>query len=150
MAAVSVKDIAIKRDISRRRSARPFLKWAGGKGQLLEEIGAYYPFAKDQTITKYAEPFVGGGAVLFDVLNKFSLDEVYISDINKDLIDTYLAIRDNVDELIGRLRSIEKTYLELDETGRKNMYMRVRGRFNELKHLDKTEFNPEKSTIMIL
>ena len=149
MAVISAKDIATKRDISQHRSARPFLKWAGGKGQLLEEIGAYYPFAKDQTITKYAEPFVGGGAVLFDVLNKFSLDEVYVSDINKDLIDTYLAIRDNVDELIERLRSIEKTYLGLDETGRKNMYMRVRGRFNELKHLDKTEFNPEKSTIMI-
>lgn len=92
---------------------------------------------------------MGGGAVLFDALNKFSLDEVYISDINKDLIDTYLTIRDNVDELIERLRSIEKTYLELDKTGRKNMYMKVRGRFNELKHLDKTEFNPEKSTLMI-
>ena len=69
---------------------------------------------------------------------------------NKDLIGTYLTIRDNVDELIERLESIEKTYLELDKTGRKNMYMEVRGRFNELKHLDKTEFDPEKSTIMIL
>ena len=68
---------------------------------------------------------------------------------NKDLIGTYLAIRDNVDKFIERLESIEKTYLELDKTGRKNMYMEVRGRFNELKHLDKTEFDPEKSTIMI-
>lgn len=75
---------------------------------------------------------------------------VRVAEANKDLIGTYLAIRDNVDELIGRLESIEKTYLELDKTGRKNMYMKVRGRFNELKHLDKTEFNPEKSTLMIL
>ena len=149
MAVISAKNIATKRDILQHGSARPFLKWAGGKGQLLKEISAYYPFEKDKTITKYAEPFVGGGAVLFDALNKFSLDEVYISDINKDLIDTYLAIRDNVDELIERLRPIEKTYLELDKTGRKNMYMKVRGRFNELKHLDQTEFNPEKSTLMI-
>jgi DNA adenine methylase len=40
--------------------AKPFLKWAGGKGQLLKEIEQYYPFSKDTTITKYAEPFVGG------------------------------------------------------------------------------------------
>jgi len=129
--------------------AKPFLKWAGGKGQLLKEISAYYPFEKDKTITKYAEPFVGGGAVLFDVLNKFSPDEVYISDINKDLIDTYLAIRDNVDELIWRLESVDKAYLELDDAGRKDMNMKARGRFNELKHMDRTELNPEKSMIMI-
>lgn len=51
--------------------AKPFLKWAGGKGQLLCEIEKYYPFASGK-ITKYAEPFVGGGAVLF-VLNKHNL-----------------------------------------------------------------------------
>ena len=46
---------------------KPFLKWAGGKKQLLKDIEQYYPFSND--ITKYAEPFVGGGAVLFDILN---------------------------------------------------------------------------------
>ena len=50
------------------KTVKPFLKWAGGKGQLLKEIERYYPFNND-TITKYAEPFVGGGAVLFDILN---------------------------------------------------------------------------------
>ena len=49
---------------------RPFLKWAGGKGQLLAEISKYYPF-DGANITKYAEPFVGGGAVLFDILGKY-------------------------------------------------------------------------------
>lgn len=141
---------ARKKDNTKNNSdAKPFLKWAGGKGQLLKEISAYYPFGKNKNITKYAEPFVGGGAVLFDILNKFSLDEVYISDINKDLIDTYLAIRDNIDELIWRLESVEKAYLELDDTGRKEMYIKARERFNELKHMDRTELNPEKSTIMI-
>lgn len=47
------------------KAVKPFLKWAGGKGQLLKEIGKYYPFENGK-ITKYAEPFVGGGAVLFD------------------------------------------------------------------------------------
>lgn len=51
---------------------KPFLKWVGGKGQLLDEIRKYYPFF-DKTITKYAEPFVGGGAVLFDILKQYTL-----------------------------------------------------------------------------
>lgn len=70
------------------KTVKPFLKWAGGKGQLLYEIEKYYPFS-DKKITKYAEPFVGGGAVLFDILNKYDLDEIYISDINTELINTY-------------------------------------------------------------
>lgn len=141
---------ARKRDITKNvGDAKPFLKWAGGKGQLLKEISAYYPFEKDKTMTKYAEPFVGGGAVLFDVLNKFSPDEVYISDINKDLIDTYIAIRDSVDEFIERLKSVEKAYSELDDADRKDMYLKARGRFNGLKHMGRADFNPEKSMLMI-
>ena len=57
------------------RAVKPFLKWAGGKGQLLHEMEKYYPFA-DKKITKYAEPFVGGGAVLFDILGKWDLEAV--------------------------------------------------------------------------
>lgn len=55
---------------------KPFLKWAGGKGQLIKEIEKFYPF-EDRNIFKYAEPFIGGGAVLFDILNKFELKEIY-------------------------------------------------------------------------
>ena len=73
--------------------AKPFLKWAGGKSQLLYDIRKYYPF--NEQINKYCEPFVGAGAVLFDVLNKFSLKEIYISDINKEAINVYKVIRDD-------------------------------------------------------
>lgn len=52
---------------------KPFIKWAGGKSQILEEIQKYYPSELGRGIKKYAEPFVGGGAVLFDVLSKYSL-----------------------------------------------------------------------------
>ena len=62
-------------------SITPFLKWAGGKGQLLSEIQNHYPF--DENINKYAEPFVGGGAVLFDILDKYDLKEVYINGYTK-------------------------------------------------------------------
>lgn len=129
--------------------AKPFLKWAGGKGQLLSEISKYYPFEKNKKITRYAEPFVGGGAVLFDVLNKYELSEVYISDINKDLIDAYIAIRDNADELVRQLEILEREFLKLDTPSRKENYLKLRERFNELKHLDDPKINIEKSKLMI-
>ena len=68
--------------------AKPFVKWVGGKSQLLEEIRKKYP----QKIEKYCEPFVGGGAVLFDILQKFQPNEVLINDINKELINTYFQV----------------------------------------------------------
>ena len=90
---------------------KPFLKWAGGKGQLLKEIEKYYPF-DDGKITKYAEPFVGGGAVLFDILNKYELKEIYISDIirrnrlkNRGELEALLNI---LSSAIGSLTNPEK------------------------------------------
>lgn len=127
--------------------AKPFLKWAGGKGQLLKEIEQYYPFAKDTTITKYAEPFVGGGAVLFDILNKYELQEVYISDINAELINTYTIIRDDIDALLDVLWQFEGDYLALDSDGRKQAYLAKRARFNELK--SKKENGAELAALMI-
>lgn len=131
--AVKPMDARTKAASLINNEAKPFLKWAGGKGQLLKEIEQYYPFAKDTTITKYAEPFVGGGAVLFDVLNKHAVDEVYISDINAELINTYITIRDNSDELISRLKVMESDYLVKDADARKKAYLEARARFNALK-----------------
>lgn len=71
--------------------AKPFVKWVGGKSQLLEEIRKKYPLQ----IEKYCEPFVGGGAVLFDVLQKFQPKEVLINDINKELINTYFQVKNH-------------------------------------------------------
>ena len=132
--AVKPIDARTKAALLTSAEAKPFLKWAGGKGQLLKEIEQYYPFAKDATITKYAEPFVGGGAVLFDILNKFELQEVYISDINAELINTYTIIRDDVDALLDVLKQFETDYLTLDNDNRKEAYLAKRARFNELKN----------------
>lgn len=91
-----------RRENDAEAKVKPFLKWAGGKGQLLGEIGKYYPFESGE-ITKYAEPFVGGGAVLFDILSRYSLEAVYISDVNAELINAYTAIRDCPKQLVGLL-----------------------------------------------
>ena len=63
-----------------RIECKPFIKWVGGKGQLLPEINKLYPIELGKTINKYAEIFIGGGAVLFDILSKYKLDEIYISE----------------------------------------------------------------------
>ncbi|NYE58027.1 DNA adenine methylase [Carboxydothermus ferrireducens] len=88
--------------------ARPFVKWAGGKGQLLNTLERYYPLKLLQgEIKRYIEPFVGGGAVLFNILQKFNIEEAYIFDINVDLINAYKVIKFNVDELVYYLKSLE-------------------------------------------
>ena len=103
---------------STEKTVKPFLKWAGGKGQLLHEIKKYYPF--DNEITKYAEPFVGGGAVLFDILGKYDLREIYISDINVELMNAYKMVRDNIDALVANLYLLQNEFLFLNTEGRKD------------------------------
>lgn len=78
------------------KTIKPFIKWAGGKSQLLDAIREKYP-AK---IERYCEPFVGGGAILLDVLANFQPKEVLINDINHELTNTYIQIRDNAETLL--------------------------------------------------
>ncbi|EII0699922.1 DNA adenine methylase [Campylobacter lari] len=122
------------------------MKWAGGKGQLLTEIEKYYPF-EDGKITKYAEPFVGGGAVLFDMLSKYDLEEVYISDINAELVNTYRIIRYDIDELVTMLMQDEFVLMNTNE--RKIYYISKRERFNDLKINGNEAINIEKAVLMI-
>lgn len=127
---------------------KPFLKWAGGKGQLIKEIEKYYPF-ENSNITKYAEPFVGGGAVLFDILSKYNLEEIYISDINAELINTYVIIREHIEELISLLNKYQSEYIPLETEERKSYYLTKRERFNDLKVNGNKSENIEKAALMI-
>ncbi|MEG1413429.1 MAG: DNA adenine methylase [Acidaminococcaceae bacterium] len=132
-----------------KQKLKPFVKWAGGKGQLLTEIRKVYPAQLGKTITKYAEPFVGGGAVLFDVLSNYELDSLYISDINAELINTYKIIRDDIDKLIERLSLIQLEYLAMEIEQRKLYYYDKRFVFNGLKiNLDERT-NVEKAALFI-
>ena len=86
--------------------AKPFVKWVGGKSQLLDEIREKYPYR----IEKYCEPFVGGGAVLFDILQKSHPEQILINDINKELINTYSQVKNNCEALISLLTEIQSIY----------------------------------------
>lgn len=100
---------------------------------MLPEIRKTYPAGLGNEIRRYCEPFIGGGAVLFDILSNHDLDELYISDINAELILTYSAIRNNVRHLIEILSHMESRYLEHDEEGRNAFFYEIRERFNNLK-----------------
>lgn len=117
----------------KEHKARPFLKWAGGKSQLLDEIRQYYPPELGKGVNKYAEPFIGGGAVLFDVLNNYDIDEVYISDSNTALINVYTVLQKSAEGLIALLEEYEEEFLPLGNEQRKTMYYEKRSRYNTLK-----------------
>ena len=83
-----------------------FVKWAGGKKQLLEQFEPYFP----KTIERYFEPFVGGGAVAFYVIKHYAPKKVYLSDSNEELINTYNVIKKNVEELIKELKEYKNQH----------------------------------------
>lgn len=110
--------------------AKPFIKWVGGKSQLIKEIEEIFVENGALGKNKYAEPMVGGGAVFFDVVNQFNFSEFYISDVNIALINTYKAVKDRVDDLIELLKKMSDQYLPLDKEKRTTFYYSVRDKFN--------------------
>ena len=104
---------------------RPILKWAGGKRQLLPALRTYYP----GMFRRYFEPFVGSGAVFLDLFNRGRLEgrDVYLSDINEDVIGCYRAVRDEPDAVIAELDALERGHLR---HGREHFYEVRDARFN--------------------
>lgn len=121
--------------------AKPFIKWVGGKGQLIEQLEALLPadFSERENVT-YIEPFVGGGAMLFYMLQKYpNIKSAVINDINPDLTLCYQVVRDNPTELVKSLDTIQTEYRALrTEEERKIFFLNKRDRFNT-KSLDSIE-----------
>ena len=112
-------------------NAKPFLKWAGSKRQLLPQIDRFLPQAvKEGSIVRYVEPFAGSGAVFFHVAQSYSLDELYIADFNPELIVAYRTIQRRVEDVISALREIEFRYHPLAEEERKLFFYSQRAQFN--------------------
>lgn len=107
-------------------TVKSFIKWAGGKSQLLDEIRKKYP----EKIERYCEPFVGGGAVLFDVLENFSPKEVLVNDINRQLVNTYNQVKSNVEAVINPLSDWQTDYWNKNDDERKEVYYAKREAFN--------------------
>ncbi len=118
-----------------KSKAKPFLKWAGGKGQLAEAFLKFYPeeLVKNK-IENYYEPFVGGGAVFFDIAQRYHIKSAFLFDINEELILVYKVIQSDVESLIGHLYKLKHHYLNLDESRQKDFYYKVRQDFNSSKN----------------
>ena len=117
----------------REKMAKPFLKWAGGKTQLLCEIDDVIDNSFKQNQFNYIEPFIGGGAVLFWILQKYpNIKQAVINDINSDLINSYKTIKESVEELILVLQRYQKEFhsLKKDSKERKEYYYSKRKLFN--------------------
>lgn len=112
---------------------KPFIKWAGGKTSLLNDISNHLPISlKNKPNITYIEPFIGGGAVLFYLLEKYPhITRAIINDINQNLIFAYRVIKEQPIELINLLSIIEKEYLERDENDRKEYYLLKREEYNK-------------------
>ncbi|WP_347161649.1 DNA adenine methylase [Peptostreptococcus anaerobius] len=113
----------------------PFVKWAGGKRQLLPKIKERMP----NKFNDYYEPFIGGGAVLFELQPKIAV----INDINKALITSYITIRDNPDEFINRLNNLD---INIWEDGKEYFYD-IRSKFNT--KVEKNEYDVELASLFV-
>jgi DNA adenine methylase len=110
------------------KKAKPFLKWVGGKGQLLTQFQSLFP----KKYNSYFEPFIGGGAVFFSI----NPPKAHINDINKTLVQTYAHIKNDVEKLIKSLTKLEKEFLTKDTEARKEFYYSIREKYNSLSHED--------------
>jgi DNA adenine methylase len=116
--------------------AKPFLKWAGGKTQLITEIAKSLPYEITNKKFTYVEPFVGSGAILFWMLENFpKLEKAVINDINADLINTYKIIASKPKELISILEILQNEFhlLEGNEDNKKLYYYQKRELYNTRK-----------------
>lgn len=123
-----------------KNKLKPFVKWAGGKTQLIPEIVDRLPDMS--MIDTYVEPFVGGGAMLFYVLENYPQVKCVINDINKDLINAYQVIKFNPKQFLFKLKELEDTYNfnQYDEE-RAAFYYNMRDTYNdeELRGVDREQ-----------
>lgn len=138
----------MKRDSS--KGPKPFLKWVGGKSQLLSELDARLPSDFAEMVRVYAEPFVGGGALLFHLLSKgIRPERIIINDFNLDLANAYRTVQTNVGELIVSLDELQNIYrTQASEDDRRALFLSIRDAYNS--GLSERISNPIKRTAQLL
>lgn len=118
--------------------AKPVLKWAGGKSLLLPQLSQHFPNKlKCGAVKRYIEPFVGSGAVFFEIFNTYYFKEAYLLDTNPELIILYKVIQQDVNDLIKILEQLQNIYLSTPE--QKQFYYQIREEYNGFDKDIKTE-----------
>lgn len=130
--------------ILKMTKARPFIKWVGGKNQLLQQFEDYYPNELRKGIIKnYVEPFLGGGALFFALSQRYKIQNAYLSDLNKDLVLTYQVIQQRPNDLLDFLEQYQKDYDQTEQEKRNDLFLAVRKHFN----LQRFEINYKKIAV---
>ena len=122
---------------NRSLKLKPFVKWAGGKGRLLSQLDENLPqFLYTSNEVCYIEPFVGGGAMLFHMMQEFTnITKIVINDINEELITCYRIIKDNPENLVSKLKRIEDRFLSENQEIRQELYYAYRDEYNNKTNL---------------
>ncbi|MBU0468386.1 MAG: DNA adenine methylase [Candidatus Omnitrophica bacterium] len=114
--------------------AKPFLKWAGGKGQLISQMQECLPkdlFCSGR-IKNYFEPFLGGGAVFFWLASEFDFENIYLYEINSEVANCYRTIKNRINKLVSELGELEREYFSQIDEKREKFYYSRRAEYNEL------------------
>ena len=112
-------------------NAKPFLKWAGGKGQLLPRFKELYPQQIiEKKIKNYYEPFLGSGAVFFDIAQHYEIENAFLYDINEELVLTYKVVQRDISKLIDFLYRYQRNYLNLNKKKREEYFYEQRTNYN--------------------
>ena len=113
--------------------AKPFLKWAGGKGQLIDQLRSNLPkeVVKSRGIEKYFEPFVGGGAVFFWLCQEYEIKEAYLCDINPEIVTAYKTVKQRMKVLVDKLNDLEEEYLNAEKSKKEKIYYERRTEYNK-------------------
>ena len=121
--------------IIRNKQVKPFLKWVGGKTQLLDKLEARLPekIKSTKVIDCYIEPFVGGGALFFYLKNRYQINKAFLIDNNQDLILTYKVIKTRANKLIKKLSSLQNKYLKYEDSERAEFFYKIRSKYNQQK-----------------
>ena len=128
--------------------AKPFLKWAGGKRQLLEQFKKYFPkeLSKQGTIKYFYEPFLGSGAVFFWVAQHCAIRKAYLNELNPEIYLCYVTIKKDVEAVIKSLRDYDDRYKSAAATDREELYYEVREEYNSSRlGIDVAKYNPKTS-----
>lgn len=127
---------------------KPFLKWAGGKGQMINNIVNYLPDINNVDI--YVEPFVGSGAVMFWLVNNYpNIKKVVINDLNMELVNLYQTIKCHVEELISELKVLEIEYYKRQtQEERAEYYYQKRTEYNSIEYLTEIILQPFNTLVV--
>jgi len=132
------------------REVKPFLKWAGGKGQLIDQLASFLPQSfRTGKIKKYFEPFLGGGAVYFWLANHYEFEYAYLYELNESVAICYQVIQTNVKKLIKMLHSLEQAYISSSDKDREKLFYDKREEFNRLLRRESVNSHLRRTALLI-